>query len=37
VDGKPISKWAFEGSAVRLPEFPWARSAHLVRITFHPQ
>jgi len=37
VDGKPVSKWAFDGGAVRLPEFPWAHSAHLVRITYHPQ
>ena len=37
VDGKVIPKWEFDGGALRLPEFPWARSAHLVRITFHPQ
>jgi alpha-glucosidase len=34
VDGKSVSKWRVEGNAVELPEFSWARSAHLVRIAF---
>ena len=37
VDGKLISKWEFDGGAVRLPEFPLAQFSHLVRISFRPQ